>query len=48
MASGNDLGVVYEGKLLPYLGEKSETGWLAVEYNGQEAWVSGKYGVLEV
>lgn len=48
VASGNDLGVVYEGKLLPYLGEKSETGWLAVEYNSQKAWVSGKYGVLEV
>jgi len=48
VAGDNALGVVYEGKLLPYLGEKSETGWLAVEYKGQKAWVSGKYGRLEV
>lgn len=44
----NALGVVYEGKLLPYKGEQSTDGWLAVEYKSQKAWVSGKYGKLEV
>ena len=45
---GNDIGVAYEGKLLPYLGQQSEHGWYYVEFSGQEAWVSGKYGRLEV
>lgn len=45
--SGTKLGVVYDGKLLPYKGQKSENGWLAVEYKAQTAWVSGKYSKLE-
>jgi hypothetical protein len=44
----NQLGVAYEGKLLPYRGETSVDGWLAVEFNSKDGWVSGKYGKLEV
>ena len=44
----NQLGVAYEGKLLPYRGETSVDGWLAVEFNSKDGWVSGKYGRLEV
>lgn len=41
------LGVVTEYTCLDYLGETSETGWLAVKYKGGKGWVSGKYGLLE-
>ena len=45
--SAAKLDVVCEGKILPYKGQKSEDGWLAVEYKAKTAWVSGKYGKLE-
>lgn len=40
------LGAVVDGTLLPYGGETSEAGWLLVEYNNVNGWVSGKYGRL--
>lgn len=45
--NGKKLDVAYESKLLPYKGEKSESGWFAVDHKSQKAWVSGKYGRLE-
>ena len=44
--SGKILGVAHNGDRLPYGGETSDGGWLLVEYEGQNAWVSGKYGKL--
>lgn len=45
--SGKALGVAHEGDELPYGGMIDEdTKWLLVEYKGQNAWVSGKYGRL--
>lgn len=43
---GAKLGVAHRGDKLPYGGQKSENGWLLVEFAGQNAWVSGKYGQL--
>lgn len=43
---GNKLGIVYEGTELEYQGQTDENGWHLVIYNGQNAWVSGKYGKL--
>ena len=40
------LGVVKKGARLVYRGQKSDTGWLAVTYMGQNGWVSPKYGKL--
>ena len=40
------LGVVRKGARLVYRGQKSDTGWLAVTYMGQNGWVSPKYGKL--
>ena len=41
------LGVVHAGDRLALLGEVDEaTGWLKVDYEGREGWVSGKYGKL--
>ena len=42
--SGKILGVCRRGTRLTYQGETSENGWLLVIYDGQNAWVSGKYG----
>lgn len=44
--SGKKLGVAHAGDELTYGGETSPDGWLLVEYDGQNAWVSGKYGKL--
>lgn len=44
---GGILGVAHRGDKLPYGGAVSENGWPMVEYNGQNAWVSGKYGRLD-
>lgn len=44
--TGNILGVAHNGDKLPYGGETSEGGWLMIEHDGQNAWVSGKYGKL--
>lgn len=44
--SGAKLGVAREGTKLPY-GGQTDGGWLLVEYNNANGWVSGKYGKLE-
>ena len=44
---GMKLGVAKRGTVLPYDGETADNGWLLVEYNGRNGWVSGKYGRLE-
>lgn len=44
---GAKLGVAKNGTVLPYGGEKADNGWLLVEYDGQNGWVSGKYGRVE-
>ena len=44
---GKKLGVAHNGDALPFGGEVSEAGWLLVQYNNQNAWVSGKYGKIE-
>ena len=43
---GKKLGVAHRGDTFTYGGETSEGGWLLIEYRGQNAWVSGKYGRL--
>jgi len=45
--TGKILGVVHEGYRLPYQGQDSDAGWHLVEYDGQNAWISGKYSVVE-
>lgn len=40
------LGVMKDGDRLPYGGQRSDNGWYLVEYDTQNAWVSGKYGRL--
>ena len=45
--SGAKLGVAHAGNALPYRGVMSETGWYGVVHNGTDAWVSGKYGMLQ-
>ena len=45
--SGRILGVAHRGAKLPWGGQiDEETRWLLVEYKGENAWVSGKYGRL--
>lgn len=44
--SSAELGQVDVGTRLEYLGETSDSGWHKVEFDGQEGWVSGKYGQL--
>ena len=44
---GKKLGVAHKGDTLPYGGQVSDAGWLLVEYEGKNAWVSGKYGKIE-
>lgn len=44
--TGKIIGVALNGDKLPYGGEISDGGWPMVEHNGQNAWVSGKYGKL--
>ena len=39
------MGVVKDGDRLPY-GGQMQNGWYLVEYDTQNAWVSGKYGRL--
>ncbi len=43
---GKILGVAHKGDKLPYGGETSEAGWLLVQHKNQNAWVSGKYGMV--
>lgn len=40
------LGIVHQGDLLPYGGERSADGWYLIDYKGMNAWISGKYGRL--
>ncbi len=44
--TGKIIGVAHNGDKLPYGGEISDSGWPMIEHNGQNAWVSGKYGEL--
>ena len=44
---GAKLGVVKRETVLPYGGEIADNGWLLVEYNDRNGWVSGKYGKVE-
>ena len=46
--NGRKLGVAKSGETLPYQGQQSTDGWLLVAYQNKNAWVSGKYGKLEV
>lgn len=41
------LGIVHENHRLPYQGQDSENGWHLVEYDKQNAWISGKYSEVE-
>jgi hypothetical protein len=43
---GATMGVATLGDKLPYRGWTSETGWLAVDLDGEDGWVSGKYAML--
>lgn len=43
---GKKLGVAHENDLLPWQGQQSENGWYLIEYEKQNAWVSGKYAEL--
>lgn len=43
---GKALGVAHSGDRLPYQGVTFDNGWHLVEYKGQNACVSGKYGKL--
>ena len=45
--TGKILGVAHNGDKLPYGGEVSPDGWLLVQHENQNAWVSGKYGKVE-
>lgn len=38
------IGVAKRGAELPYGGQTAENGWPLVEYDGQNGWVSNKYG----
>ena len=41
-----DIGVAHSEDKLPYQGKTYENGWFLIEYKGQNACVSGKYGKL--
>lgn len=43
---GATLGIVKAGDKLKHRGETSATGWLAVDLDGEDGWVSGKYAAL--
>lgn len=45
-AGAEKLGVAKKGKTFNYGGQTAENGWLLIEYNNKNAWVSGKYGKL--
>lgn len=42
--TGVKIGVAKAGSELKYQGSTSDNGWLLVEYDNQNGWVSGKYG----
>lgn len=41
--TGRILGVVHKDYRLPYQGQDSDSGWHLIVYDGQNAWISGKY-----
>ena len=41
--TGRILGVVHKDYHLPYQGQDSDAGWHLIVYDGQNAWISGKY-----
>ena len=43
---GAKLGVIKAGDKLRYRGETSASGWLAVDLDGEDGWVSGKFAML--
>lgn len=48
--AGRDIGTVHAGDVLPYRGETRTVGerdWYAVDYDGKDGWVSGKYARRE-
>lgn len=45
-ASGRELGFAPVGGTYPYLGETSQ-GWYKIDFEGDEAWVSGRYADLQ-
>ena len=44
--SGKKLGVAHRGEEFPYQGEENN-GWLLIDFQNQNGWVSGKYGKLK-
>ena len=44
---GEKLGVAKNGWTYDYQGQTSENDWHLIEYDGQNGWVSGKYGKVE-
>lgn len=44
--SGAIIGVAARGSTLAYRGQTASNGWLTVKFNGQDGWISGKYGKL--
>lgn len=44
--SGSIIGIAFEGEVFPYAGLTASNGWQFINYNGKNAWVSGKYGKL--
>lgn len=44
--SGAKLGIAKAGSKWAYQGQQSEDGWLLIDFESQNGWVSGKYGKL--
>lgn len=44
--SGDKLGVAKENSQYEFKNDISDNGWLKIDFNGQEGWVSGKYSKL--
>ena len=45
--SGEKLGVAKEGSTFLYGGQTEQNGWMLIEYDNKNGWVSGKYSKLE-
>lgn len=46
-SAGAVLGVAKRGDALPFAGEATGEGWIAVEYRGALGWVTGKLAKCE-
>lgn len=44
---GEKMGIAKKGWTYDYQGQTSDNGWHLIEYDGQNAWVSGKYSRVE-